>query len=60
MMVGRDVNQLFPKEACPIGDVKLEVKNLSNKKYFKNVSFTVRKGEILGITGLIGRQNRDY
>jgi methyl-galactoside transport system ATP-binding protein/inositol transport system ATP-binding protein len=54
MMVGRDVNQLFPKEICPIGEVKLEVKNLSNKKYFKIISFSVRRGEILGITGLIG------
>jgi methyl-galactoside transport system ATP-binding protein/inositol transport system ATP-binding protein len=54
MMVGRDVDELFPKVPCPIGDVKLEVKNLSNRKYFKDVSFTVRKGEILGIAGLIG------
>ncbi|MDR2259113.1 MAG: sugar ABC transporter ATP-binding protein, partial [Treponema sp.] len=54
MMVVRDVDELFPKVACPIGDVKLEVKNLSNSRYFKDVSFTVRKGEILGIAGLIG------
>jgi methyl-galactoside transport system ATP-binding protein/inositol transport system ATP-binding protein len=54
MMVGRNVDELFPKVACPIGEVKLEVRNLSNRKYFKDVSFTVRKGEILGIAGLIG------
>jgi methyl-galactoside transport system ATP-binding protein/inositol transport system ATP-binding protein len=54
MMVGRDVKDQFPKVPCPIGDVKLEVKNLSHKKFFKDVSFTVRKGEILGVAGLIG------
>lgn len=54
MMVGRDVDDLFPKVPCPIGDVKLEVRGLSNRKYFKDVSFTLRKGEILGIAGLVG------
>jgi len=54
MMVGRDVSELFPKVQCPIGEVKLEVKNLTNRKHFRDVSFTVKKGEILGIAGLIG------
>ncbi|WP_010263555.1 sugar ABC transporter ATP-binding protein [Treponema primitia] len=54
MMVGRDVKDQFPKEVCPIGEVKLEVKNLSHKKYFTDVSFTLRRGEILGVAGLIG------
>lgn len=54
MMVGRDVDELFPKVDCPIGEVKLEVRGLSHQKYFKDVSFSVRRGEILGIAGLIG------
>ncbi|MDW7671015.1 MAG: sugar ABC transporter ATP-binding protein [Bacillota bacterium] len=54
MMVGRDITDLFPKIACEIGDVKLEVKNLSGERLFKDVSFTVRKGEILGVAGLVG------
>ena len=55
MMVGREVNQIFPKiEAESFGDVILEVKNLSDGKHFKDVNFTLRKGEILGFAGLMG------
>jgi methyl-galactoside transport system ATP-binding protein/inositol transport system ATP-binding protein len=54
MMVGRDVDEMFPKVECPIGEVKLEVKNLSHSRFFKDVSFTVRRGEILGFAGLVG------
>ncbi|WFA10130.1 sugar ABC transporter ATP-binding protein [Tissierella sp. Yu-01] len=54
MMVGRNIDDMFPKTPCDIGEVYLEVKNLTHKKYFKDVSFTVRKGEIFGISGLVG------
>ena len=54
MMVGRDISQMFPKLTVPIGDVVLSVKNLTLNGVFKDVSFDVRAGEILGIAGLVG------
>ena len=53
-MVGRDVNNLFAKEPAPIGDIALEVKNLSTKDFLKDISFNVRSGEIVGFAGLVG------
>lgn len=54
MMVGRELKELFYKKEVPIGDVIFEVKHLSKPKLFKDISFNVRKGEILGIAGLMG------
>jgi methyl-galactoside transport system ATP-binding protein/inositol transport system ATP-binding protein len=54
MMVGRKVTELFPKVKCEIGDVKMQVIGLSSGKKFQDISFDVRKGEILGVAGLVG------
>jgi rhamnose transport system ATP-binding protein len=52
-MVGRKVS-LFPKEASALGGPLLEVRGLSDATGFRDVSFTVRAGEILGLAGLVG------
>ncbi len=54
MMVGRDIEEMYPKVKCSLGAVKLEVKNMTHRHLFRDISFTVRKGEILGIAGLVG------
>lgn len=53
-MVGREITQLFPKPEIKIGEEVLKVEDLSRTGYFKNVSFHVNKGEIVGLTGLVG------
>jgi inositol transport system ATP-binding protein len=54
LMVGREITQMFPKQTVPIGDVVLSVKNLSLEGRFGDISFDLRKGEILGVAGLVG------
>ena len=54
MMVGRPVDQVFPKRNVPIGDIILSVKGLSNPTEYADISFDLRKGEILGLYGLVG------
>ncbi len=54
LMVGRSIDQVFPKRPVPIGDVALEVEGLSNATEFADISFTLRQGEILGLYGLVG------
>lgn len=53
-MVGREINDLFPKPDVKPGAEVLRVEKLSRTGYFKDVSFSVRKGEIVGLTGLVG------
>ncbi len=55
MMVGREIYEtLREKEVEENAEVVLEVRNLKRGKVFKNISFSLRKGEILGFAGLIG------
>jgi inositol transport system ATP-binding protein len=54
LMVGREITQMFPKETVPIGDVALSVRNLTLEGRFHDISFDLRKGEILGFAGLVG------
>jgi rhamnose transport system ATP-binding protein len=54
MMVGRSIDQLFPKEEAKIGAPRLELRDVSHGKGVRNVSFTVRSGEIVGLAGLVG------
>lgn len=52
-MVGRNMGQLYPKVEIQPGEKILEVKNLTSD-YVKDVSFSLREGEILGFSGLVG------
>ena len=53
MMVGRDIKDMYPKEKISIGEIVLKVKDLKAEG-IKNISFDLKKGEILGIFGLLG------
>ncbi len=54
LMVGRPIDQVFPKRDVEIGPVVLEVEGLSNATEFADLSFELRRGEILGLYGLVG------
>jgi len=60
-MVGREMNQLYPKQDHPLGEIIFEARNVTcydvdkpERKRVDNVSFSLRRGEILGIAGLVG------
>ena len=54
LMVGRPIDQVFPKRNIVLGDTVLEVRGLSNPTEFADISFDLRRGEILGFYGLVG------
>ncbi|MCC7208930.1 MAG: sugar ABC transporter ATP-binding protein, partial [Anaerolineae bacterium] len=54
LMVGRQIEDMYPPKGRQVGDEVLVVEGLSNPPHFHDVSFTLRKGEILGFAGLVG------
>ena len=60
-MVGRSMNQRFPSRSNRPGGIVMEVRDLTStsEKSFKNVSFDLRAGEILGVSGLVGAQRTE-
>lgn len=54
MMVGRTIDNLYPKQDAQIGEVVLEVRNLNAPPTTRDVSFKVHAGEIVGLAGLVG------
>ena len=54
MMVGRELGERFPERTAEIGGDRFVVEDLSLEGIFNNISFNVRKGEILGVAGLMG------
>lgn len=53
-MVGRELTDIFPEKRTEMKEPLLTVKNLTKSGKFRNISFTVRRGEIVGIAGLMG------
>ncbi|MBP0726429.1 sugar ABC transporter ATP-binding protein [Bacillus sp. RG28] len=53
-MVGRELTERFPQRTPSLGETILEIKHLTKKGSFENVSFSVKTGEILGVSGLMG------
>lgn len=59
-MVGRYVENIFPKVEAEIGETVLKVHNFSRAPHFKDISLHVRAGEILGLTGLVGAGRSEF
>ena len=54
MMIGREIGERYPKREAVIGEEVIRVEGLTHAKLFRDVSFSVRAGEVLGVSGLMG------
>src|SRR5437868_5751 len=54
MMVGRELKESIPKQPAAAGDVVLEARGLTREGAFRDISFSVRRGEVVGLGGLVG------
>ncbi len=53
-MVGRKLDKLYPEKTATIGEEIFRVEHLSKEGYFKDISFEIRRGEVVALTGLVG------
>ena len=54
MMIGREIGERYPKRDCAIGDEVFRVEGLTKEGVFRDVDFSVKAGEVLGVSGLMG------
>lgn len=59
LMIERDIAEMFPKRQVDLGETILNIRGLSAPNRFDDVSFSLRRGEVLGITGLLGSGAKD-
>lgn len=59
LMVGRSLNNYYTRNAHPVGAVSLEITGLSHKRFFRDISFKARYGEIVGFAGLVGARRTE-
>jgi ribose transport system ATP-binding protein len=59
LMIERDLTEMFPKRRVDLGEAILNIRGLSAPNRFDDVSFSLRRGEVLGITGLLGSGAKD-